>query len=74
MSDPAPPSWKFYHPLPLWQVIVILLVFSIGFQLLGVALREQMGVAFFTSSIASGCAGGFGVALILTLAKKKRAG
>jgi len=43
MSAPVP-AWKFWHPLPFWQAVVIAFVA----QLLGilpiVALREGLGI------------------------------
>ena len=38
MSEPAPPAWKFWHPLPFWWVLVI----AFGAQIL-----SFLGVAAF---------------------------
>jgi hypothetical protein len=73
VTDQPTPSWKFWHPLPFWHVIVVLLVLNVGLQLLGVGLREGLGVTFFSGPLASGLAGGLGVWIILLLAEKRRA-
>ncbi len=72
MNQEPAPGWKFWHPLPFWQVIVIFLVFTIACQLLGVFLREQAGLTWFTGSIAAGLSGGAGVTLVMILAQRRR--
>jgi len=65
-------SWKFWQPFPFWQMIVILLVLNVVFQLLGVALREHLGLFFFTVGVAAGLAGGLGIGIVMFLAQKRR--
>ena len=40
MDDDKPPAWKFWHPLPFWHVIVVLLITNVVAALLIVGLRE----------------------------------
>ncbi len=72
MSERPVASWKFWHPLPFWQMIVFLLVLNVLFQLLGVALREHLGLFFYTGGVAAGLAGGLGVGIVMYLARKRR--
>ena len=72
MTDRPVASWKIWHPLPFWQLIVILLVFTVGFQLLGVGLREHLGWSFFSGGVASVLAGGLGIGTVMFLAQKRR--
>jgi hypothetical protein len=43
MSTPVP-AWKFWHPLPFWQALVIAAVMQIVFELAIVALDKVAGV------------------------------
>ena len=70
MADQPTPTWKFWHPLAFWQVILLLLVFNVGFQLIGVGLREGLGIGFFSGPLASGLTGGLSVAASMLVMKK----
>ena len=50
------PPWKFWHPLPFWQVIVIAFVMQIVCIIPLVALNQLAGIAI-PEWIASGIAG-----------------
>ncbi len=72
MTEQPVPAWRFWHPLRFWKVIVILLVFNVAFQLLGVGFREGLGLSFFTTGVASGLAGVLGIGTVFFLANKQR--
>lgn len=38
------PAWKFWHPLPFWQVIAIAFVAQLACIIPIVALREGLGI------------------------------
>ncbi|MFT3709984.1 MAG: hypothetical protein QM817_20320 [Archangium sp.] len=40
MTTAQVPAWKFWHPLPFWQVLVIFLLVSLAFGLIAGGLGE----------------------------------
>lgn len=56
MANPSPiPTWKFWHPLPLWKAIVAFAMGNVILTALWVALRHGAGLA-----IPEWMIGGFG--------------
>jgi hypothetical protein len=73
MNDTAPesvPTWKFWHPLPLWQVFVIALIAQLVCIMPIVALRELLGVRV-PEWIASGAAGLLMFVVVRIMAQRK---
>ena len=74
MSEPIP-SWKFWHPLPIWQVIVCFVVVELSLTFLVVALREVAGIVVpFENVIVGGGGGLLGFALVIVLRQRQLAG
>ncbi|MDQ3036413.1 MAG: hypothetical protein M3Y87_28705 [Myxococcota bacterium] len=71
MSSPAPPAWKWWHPVRFWQVVLIFLVAQLIPTLLFVALREGLGMPI-PHWPASGIGGAAGVLVVYQLALKKK--
>lgn len=69
MSEPIP-SWKFWHPIPFWQVLVVFLIAQLIPTFALVALRE-LGVIDLPQWIAGGLGGLFGVVVVTALARRK---
>ncbi len=61
----------FWAPLSLPKVLVILTVVMVALQLVGVALREKLGLPIPPSAVA-GAAGFTGVLIVSALARKQR--
>jgi hypothetical protein len=72
MQEPVKP-WKFWHPLPLWQVLVCFLVAQLVPTFLVVALREGLGWPI-PQWVPSGIGGTLGVLGVLALARRHGAG
>jgi hypothetical protein len=69
MSDsPA----RFWGKLSIWKVLLVFLITNVVMQLIGVALREGLGLAFITPSGAAAGAGFLGVMIVGLLANKQR--
>ncbi len=51
--DESPPLWKFWWPMPLGQVLGVYVLAMVCVQLLGVALREGLGIGYITTESAS---------------------
>jgi hypothetical protein len=70
MSDsPA----KFWGKLSFWRVLGVFLIANVVMQLIGVALREGLGLEFVTAPGAA-AGGGFAAVLIVgALARKQQA-
>ena len=65
------PSWKFWHPLPFWRVLLIFAGAQILVALVFVLLREGLGLAIPYG--AGGAAGGIlGVLTVSSQASKLR--
>ena len=71
MSEPVP-AWKFWHPLPFWQVIVIAFVTQLASIFPAVALREGLGLQF-PIWIANGAAGALMVVAVRAAAARRAA-
>lgn len=70
-ADPTAPKrpWMFWHPLPIWQVILVFVVVHLAFTFIHVALQQGLGIRT-PYWAASGLAGGSAVALVLALRKR----
>ena len=55
MSDVFP-AWKFWHPLPFWQVIVIAFVMQLVCIFPLIALQQLLGI-YVPAWVGSGIAG-----------------
>lgn len=69
MSDQP---WRFWGQLSFWKVLLVFLICNVVMQLIGVALREGLGLAWVTGP---GAAAGGSVAAVLivsALATKQR--
>jgi hypothetical protein len=71
MAEAVPP-WKFWHPLPFWQVVVIAFVAQIVCIIPLVALNQLAGLAV-PEWIASGIAGGVMFAAVRIFAQRRLA-
>lgn len=67
----TPPVWKFYDPLPLWQVLLIFFGAQIAAIVLVVTLRMALNMAI-PDWVSGGIGGAAAVAVTLVLAKKRR--
>jgi hypothetical protein len=66
------PQWKFWHPLPIWHVVVIFLIAQFVVAIPVVLLREVFGLGIPTASIGGG-AGILGFFVTFQRASKARA-
>jgi hypothetical protein len=71
MTNPQP-AWKFWHPMPWWQVLLVLLAAQIVTTIPSVALREGLGVPVPTW-IASGIGGMLGWIAIIAIVRRRNA-
>jgi hypothetical protein len=71
MQEPVKP-WKFWHPLPFWQVALCFLVAQLVPTFLVVALREGLGWPI-PPWVPSGIGGVLGVLSVQVLARRHRA-
>ena len=71
MSEGAP-AWKFWHPVPTWQGVAVLLLCQVPLTGAMVALRVRGGVEVPFGDALGGAAGGL-LAYLLLLALKRRA-
>ena len=70
MAAPPAPAWKFWHPLPFWQVLLVALACQLVCTIPVVALQELAGIRLNGAGV--GAAGGFlMVVVIRALAKRK---
>jgi hypothetical protein len=63
---------KFWEPLSIWKVLLVFLLANVVMQLIGVLLREGLGIGFVTPP---GAAAGGSVAAVLivsAIANKQR--
>lgn len=72
MAEETVPAWKFWHPLPLWQVFAIGLVLQIVCTVPVVALREGLGLGVPTW-VGSGLAGGLLFVAVRAMARRRLA-
>lgn len=70
MSDPAP-SWKFYHPLKLWEVLLVVFVSNVLALIPTIALREGLGLPI-PIGVAGGVGGVIGVLVVMRMANKRK--
>ena len=63
------PSWKFWHPVPFWQVLVLWVVAVVVGNLFVVFLREVLHLGVPTA--AGGLVGGL-LGVLATFARKKQ--
>ncbi len=69
LSTEAVPPWKFWHPIPIWQMFVILLIAQVTMQLAAVGLNEAVGLPWH-DSIGAGVGGLVGYLAIRAWAGK----
>jgi hypothetical protein len=72
MSEAAVPTWKFWHPLPLWQVFLIAFVAQVVCIFPIIALRELAGIRV-PEWIGSGLAGMLMVVTVRAMANRRLA-
>ncbi|HMR08681.1 MAG TPA: hypothetical protein PKA88_23035, partial [Polyangiaceae bacterium] len=65
------PAWKFWHPLPLWHVFVILFIAQFVVAAPVVFIREVLGIGLPTASIGAG-GGVLGYFIVMSRAQKVR--
>ncbi len=65
------PAWKFWHPLPVWQVFVVFFIAQIVVAIPVVFVREVLGIGLPTASIGGG-GGILGYFIITNRAQKAR--
>jgi hypothetical protein len=70
MTQPRP-AWKFWHPLPLWHVLVIFFVAQFAAGIFLVLLREGLGLTWLPAA-ASGGVGAF-LGYVVTVGRARRA-
>lgn len=63
---------RFWAKLSIWKVLLVFLIVNVVMQLIGVALREGLGLAWVTAPGAAAGAGFLGVAIVSALATKQR--
>ena len=74
MTDQPVPNWKFWHPLPWWKMLLILLVFQMACQLTIAVIFTTMGWSGeWVSALGGGLGGGLGVMTVQLLAKRAKA-
>jgi len=64
------PAWKFWHPLPFWQVLVVAFALEIVCTIPVVALREGLGVGIPTW-VGAAIGGGLMVVVIRAIAQRR---
>ena len=64
------PAWKFWHPLPFWQVIAIGFVAQLVCTLPVVFLREGLGLGI-PAWVGSGLGGGLMFVAVRAMAQRK---
>jgi len=70
MADSPVPPWKFWHPLPFWQVLLIALAAQLVCTIPVVALQELAGIRLGGAGV--GAAGGIVMYLtVRAFAKRK---
>jgi hypothetical protein len=67
------PTWKFWHPVPFWQVVVVLLAAQIAAGLM-VGVASLFVTVPFPGGISGGIGGMLGWLVILLLARRARRG
>jgi membrane associated rhomboid family serine protease len=69
MSDsPA----RFWGQLSIWKVLLVFLIANLVMQLIGVALREGLGLAWVTAPGAAAGGSFIAVAIVSALARKQK--
>ena len=71
MPEPRQPSWKFYHPLPIWKVLLIFVVAAVVANLLTALISMAFGFNF-SPAIGGGVGGFLGATLTLIYARKAK--
>jgi hypothetical protein len=64
---------KFWGPLSIWKVLLVFLIANVVMQLIGVLLREGLGLGFITPAGAAG-GGSFAAVLIVAALSRKQQG
>lgn len=70
MPQETVPAWKFWHPLPFWQVLVIGFVAQLVCTIPVVLLREGLGVPI-PAWAGSGLGGGLMFVGVRAMARRK---
>jgi hypothetical protein len=65
-------SAKFWDKLSIWKVLLVFLLANVGMQLIGVTLREGLGIGLVTPVGAAGAAGLLSVIIVSALARKNQ--
>jgi hypothetical protein len=64
---------KFWGTLSIWKVLLVFLIANVVMQLIGVLLREGLGLGFVTPAGAAG-GGSFAAVLIVAALGRKQQG
>jgi hypothetical protein len=63
---------KFWGTLSIWKVLLVFLIANLVLQLIGVALREGLGIGLVTPTGAAGAGGIVSVLIVSAMANKQR--
>jgi membrane associated rhomboid family serine protease len=63
---------RFWGKLSLWKVLLVFLITNVVMQLIGVALREGLGIGWVTAPGAAAGAGVVAVMIVSALGTKQR--
>lgn len=65
------PTWKFWHPLATWKMLLVFLVVELTMTFAVVAIRELSGIAV-PEWIGAGLGGGLSVIAVFALVRRAK--